>query len=179
MDNLALTRGGNIALASGAVAAGTTAGTIKTTATITYVIDGQFYSKSATDNIAFTGPTAGEGENLVGTFQPHLANQVRLYGLWLDVNGNFFVTQGPAAVPGDLANGIVSLQWPEAPRAYGDSAASSVASGPKYTIVAVARVSESSTGSTFVPNTTALATSGQLTVSFINLATLPGEPLRS
>ena len=45
MDNLSLSQGFTAALNSGALANGTNAGTVKTTATINFVLDGQFYSK--------------------------------------------------------------------------------------------------------------------------------------
>jgi hypothetical protein len=50
--------GGNITLNSGAVAAGTNAGSIKTTATVNYTVNGVFKSKAATDNIALPAPSA-------------------------------------------------------------------------------------------------------------------------
>lgn len=49
----------NRAFSSGAWAEGTNANTIKSTATIAYTIDGVFYSKAATDNIAMAAPAAG------------------------------------------------------------------------------------------------------------------------
>lgn len=180
MDNLALTRGAMLALTSGALAAGTGAGTVKTTATVTYVIDGQFYSKAATDNLALTAPL-GEGQQLVqplaGIFDSHKAGTVRLYGLFLDTAGNFFVTQGAPAVTTDLAAGVVPLQWPEAPRAYGDSITTTGA-GPKSVCVGCIRVSLTS-GAVFNIGTDLLTTAGNRTVTFYNLAAIPAEPLRS
>ena len=58
MDNLKLSQGGSFALTAGGLAEGTNANTYKTVNTITYVIDGVFKSKGATDNVAFT---AGHG----------------------------------------------------------------------------------------------------------------------
>ena len=82
--NLQEANSGNIAFASGALAAGTSAGTFKTTATVTYIIDGVFKSKAATDNLTFTsGHTA-------------LANyQACVFAVWLDASGNVTTTQGP------------------------------------------------------------------------------------
>ena len=187
MDNLALTRGGSFALASGAIAAGTTTGTWKTTATIPYFIDGQFQtSKVATDNLPMTAPT-GEGSFVsgiagAGSYQLHAAGKVGLYACWLDAAGNTYVTQGRLVNTVDLANGVAPLEWPEAPRVFPDSGAPANvnASVPKVVCIGAIRVSlNTSTALPYNVGVDALTTAGNRTVTFYNLACAPSEPLRS
>lgn len=82
--NLSQANSGFASLTSGAIAAGTNAGTFKTAATITYTSDGVLKSKSATDNLAFSsGHTALAG------------SQACLFGLFLDASGAVSTSQGP------------------------------------------------------------------------------------
>jgi hypothetical protein len=162
MDNLALSQGGNLAFTSGALDDGTTAGTIKTTATVTFTINGQFKSKGATDDvsIAYTGPSVyGDAGN--GAFTGQAGGSTRLYGVYLNAGGNFSVLPGPVVNSAALAAGAASLQFPSAQR---DKAC-----------IGVVRVAVTA-NTTFVPGTTALDASG-VTVTYINLSSVPGEPL--
>ncbi|RTL37160.1 MAG: hypothetical protein EKK53_21560 [Burkholderiales bacterium] len=177
MDNLQLSQGGNFALASGALAAGTAAGTVKTTAVIPYVIDGQFYSKAITDNMAVSvtlpatwgvatnGAFTGENRT-VQTAAGAVTGSVRLYGIYMDTAGALSFFPGPIAHPGDLANGTVPLQFPANRRG--------------RVFIGAMRV-QVNAGVTFVPGTNALGGTAATTglVTFINCATIPGEPLRS
>ena len=79
----------NLSLSSGAIAGGTTAGTFKTTATITYLINSIFKSLAATDNLAFSA-----SKNLAN-------NQSCLFGIWVDASGNVTTSQGPIVTTGD------------------------------------------------------------------------------
>jgi len=162
MDNLALSQGGNLAFTSGALDDGTVAGTIKTTATVTFTINGQFKSKGATDDvsIAYTGPSVyGDAGN--GAFTGQTGGSTRLYGVYLNAGGNFSVLPGPVVNSAALAAGAASLQFPSAQR---DKAC-----------IGVVRVVVTA-NTTFVPGTTALDASG-VTVTYINLSSVPGEPL--
>lgn len=88
--NIEQANSGYMSLSSGAIAAGTNAGSFKTTATITYTNNGILLSKGATDNLTFTaGHTA-------------LANsQACLFGLWLNSSGTVSTSQGPIVTTGD------------------------------------------------------------------------------
>lgn len=88
--NLEQSNSGYGSLSSGAIAITAAKAKFKTTATITYMLDGKFYSKGAADNLVFsTGHTA------------LAANQSCVFGLWLDSAGNVSTTQGPIVAAGD------------------------------------------------------------------------------
>jgi hypothetical protein len=164
MDNLALSQGGNLCFTSGGLVNGTNAGTIQTGSTITYTIDGEFKSKSATNNvsIAYTGPAVyGDAGN--GAFTGQTGGSTRLYGVYLDGAGNFSVLPGAIANTARLAAGSDSLQFPPTQR--------------NRACCGVVRVAVTA-NTTFVPGTTALNASG-VTVSYLNLSAIPGEPLRA
>ena len=164
-DNLQLSQGGNLAFTSGALAAGTNAGTIKTTATIVFTIDGVFKSKGATDNvsIAVSTPSGVYGDPGNGSFTGQTGGSTRLYGIFLDASGNVSIVPGAIVNTAQLAAGSASLQWPAPQR-------------NKACIGALRIAVTAST--TFVPGTTALDASG-VTASYYNLSSVPGEPLRS
>lgn len=86
--NLEQSNGGNIALASGGLAAGTTASQLKTVNTITYLANGVFKSKTAVAAIALSGTTLAIGQSC-------------LFGVFLDAAGNVTTTQGPIVNNGD------------------------------------------------------------------------------
>ena len=89
-QNLTDVVSGYAAFTSGALAIGTTTGTFKTASTVTFINNGIFKSKGATDNLAFsTGHT-----NLA-------ASQACLFGIWLDASGNVTTNQGPIVTAGD------------------------------------------------------------------------------
>ncbi len=88
--NIEQVNSGNLSLASAAMAEGTNANTYKTTATLAYTLNGVFYSKGATDNIAMTAAA--------GTVPPASA---ALYGVWIDKDGNFSNTRGPVVAAGE------------------------------------------------------------------------------
>lgn len=165
MDNLALSQGGNIALASGALANGTTAGTIKTTVVVPYLNDGQFYSKAITDNIAiaYTAAATVYGQPSNGSFTGGANGSTRLYGLYLDTSGNVTLECGPIVDTVALAAGSAALHFPPNKRG--------------LTVFGAVRIAVTS-GTTFIPGTTALGAAG-VTTTYLNLGTMPGEPLRS
>lgn len=78
----------NRAFSAAGLAEGTNANTIKTTATCAYTIDGIFYSKGATDNIALAAPDAGPA------FYQLPANSVCYLLIALDSSGNVKCIQG-------------------------------------------------------------------------------------
>lgn len=88
--NLEQFNSGFAALTSGALAAGTTTGTFKTTAAVTYANNGILLSKGITDNLAFSA-----GHTAVAP------SQSCLFGLWLDSAGNVTTSQGPIVAAGD------------------------------------------------------------------------------
>lgn len=88
--NLTQTNSGFLSLTAAGLAAGTNAGTFKTTNALTYTSNGLFKSKAATNNIAFT---AGHKA---------LANsQACLFGVWIDAAGAVSTTQGPIGTAGE------------------------------------------------------------------------------
>lgn len=170
-DNLALSLGGNFCLTKVALAAtGGATATIASTGTITYAIDGIFYTKSAlsaqsiavsitkpdgsVDNGSFTGATNA----VAGT-----SGSVRVYGIYLNSAGTVSVIPGPVCHAGELAAGIRSLQWP----------------APQKGMVCIGGVRVSLTsGTNFVPGTTNLNAAG-LTNAYYDTLVLPGSPLTS
>lgn len=167
-DNLSLSQGASIAFSSGALAAGTTSATIKTTATVTYTVDGAFYSKGATDNIAisYAGPSvyqaaAGGIQAVNGQFTGGTNGSTRLYLICLNAAGAVSIVPGPIEDSAELAAGRVALEFPDAPNLVCPIGAMRVAL---------------TAGTAFVPGTTALAAAG-VTTTFINLSTVPANPL--
>jgi hypothetical protein len=164
-DNLQLSRGGNLALASGALANGSTAGTVQTTATIPFTIDGVFFSKAATNNIPFAiaGLSAVYGQATDGSFTGAVGGSTRLYGLYMNTAGTVTAFPGPIVNSAELAAGTAPLHFPQ----------------PQKGLVCFGVVRIAVTASTtFVPGTTALNAAG-VTTTYLNLAQLPGEPLKA
>ena len=164
MDNLQLSQGGSIAFASGALAAGTTAGTIKTTVIVPYTIDGVFASKAITDNIPFTvAIPATFSTPANGAFTgAAVGGSVRTYGVYMDAAGTVTYYPGRITNAADLAAGVDTLQFTQ----------------PIKGRVCIGAVRVSLTANTtFVPGTTALGAAG-VTATFLNFATIPGEPLK-
>lgn len=167
-DNLSQTNGLTIALNSGALAEGTNANTIKTTAAIAYTIDGQFYSKSITDNIAisYTGPAvyqaaAGGVQAVNGGFVGGVNGSTRLYLLCLNAAGAVSIVPGEIVPTADLAAGTNALEFPDVP--------SGVCAFGALRIALTA-------GTAFTPGSVDLSASG-VTASFLNLADVPANPL--
>lgn len=167
-DNLSLSQGLTVALNSGALAEGTNANTIKTTADIAYVIDGQFYSKSTTDNIAisYSGASvyqaaAGGVQAVNGGFTGQVGGSTRLYLLCLSTAGAVSIVPGPIVNSTELAAGRVALQFPDAPRGVCPFGALRVAL---------------TAGTTFTPGSVDLSATG-VTATFLNLADVPANPL--
>lgn len=167
MDFNAPSTGLTFAQNSGALAAGTTAGTVKTTAAINYILNGSFYQKAITDNmsIAFSGPSVYQAPTGVGSvngsFTGGSNGSTRLYLLTLDASGNLAVVPGPIVDSAELAAGRVPLQFP-------DNAFTTCPIGALRIAVTA--------GTTFTPGATSLSASG-VTASFINLADVPAQPL--
>jgi hypothetical protein len=162
--NLQLSRGGSFALTSGALANGTTAGTIQTTATIAYTIDGTFSSKAATNNVPITmalDPVYGQPTD--GSFTGAVGGSTRLYGFYMDAAGVISVRPGPVVNSLDLAAGTAPLQYPAPLKSRCNFGAMRVAV---------------TASTTFVPGVTALNAAG-VTTTFLNLMQFPGEPIKS
>lgn len=81
---------GYMSLTAAGVAAGTNAGTYKTTNTLTYTSNGVFKSKAATNNVAFSSGHAALGNS-----------QACLFGVWINGAGDLSTSQGPIVAAGD------------------------------------------------------------------------------
>lgn len=88
--NLEQANSGYASITSAGLAAGTTTGTFKTSNTLTFINDGVFKSKSATDNLTFSS-----GHTAV------TASKACLFGVWIDASGNVTTSQGPIVNAGD------------------------------------------------------------------------------
>lgn len=143
---------GNICLNSGAVAAGTNAGSIKTTAIVNYTINGVFKSKAATDNIALPAPSVAS-DYTAGEFRSMAIGQKCLFALFLDGDGNF--SFGQSAIVGS------------------DEPAPVIAQKNGCAVVAVFTVK--TTSAIFVPGTTVLGTGN--TTTYYNTMVMPGSSL--
>lgn len=152
--NIEQLNSGYCAFNSGALAAGTNAGTVQNTAVINYINNGIFYSKAATNNMAPT--PAGTGPGYAARAIP--PGSVSILGFWLDAAGALSVTQGDVVASGGPT---------------------SVAPLPPYlnnrTLIGLAKVRTDGT-TTFTPGTTAFAATG-VTTTFFNTAVLPGTPI--
>ena len=166
-DFISPSTGITVALNSGALAAGTNAGTVKTTVAINYLLDGTFYSKAITDNmsIAYTGPTVYQAPGGVGTINGSFTGgsngSTRLYLLTLNAAGTLVVLPGPIVDSAELAAGRAPLQFPDDPI--------------NTCTIGALRVAVTA-NTTFTPGSVDLSASG-VTASFINLATVPANPL--
>jgi hypothetical protein len=164
MDNLALSQGGNLAFTSGALANGTNAGTIQIASTITFVVNGVFASKTATNNIAiaYAGP-AVYGTPADGSFTGQVGGSTRLYGLYMNAAGTVSILPGQIVNSAELAAGTAALNFP--------------AMQKDLVCFGVMRIALTA-NTTFVPNVTALTASG-VTTTYLNLSSIPAEPLRA
>lgn len=167
-SNLALDAGLSAAFSSGAWSEGTNANTVQNTATVTYTIDGRFYSKSATNNIAisYSGPAvyqaaAGGVATVNGGFTGGVNGSTRLFLICLDTSGNVSIVPGQIVDNAELTAGRVALMFPDLPNGLCATAALRVAV---------------TSGTNFTPGSVDLSASG-VTASFINLSTVPASPL--
>ena len=167
-DNLSLAQGLTVNLAAAGLAEGTNANTIQTANDITYTIDGKFYTKSATDNIAisYSGPSvyqaaAGGVQAVNGSFTGAVGGSTRLYLIALDAAGAASIVPGAIVNTGELTAGRVALQFPDAPKGVCPIGALRVAL---------------TAGTTFTPGSVDLSATG-VTATFIDLADVPSSPL--
>ena len=167
-DNQSLNRGLTMALNSGALAEGTNANTIQIATAINYAIDGRFFSKAITDNIAisYAGPSvyqaaAGGVQAVNGGFTGGVNGSTRIYGIFLDGSGAVSILPGPIVDSAELAAGRVALQWPDSP------AGVCPIGGLRIGLTA---------GVAFTPGQTDLSASN-VTDTFYNLADIPANPL--
>jgi hypothetical protein len=160
--------GATWALNSGGLAEGTNANTIQIATAINYVIDGRFYSKAITDNIAisYSGPTvyqaaAGGVGGMNGGFTGGVNGSSRLYLICLSTAGAVSILPGAIVDAVELAAGRVALQFPDAPI--------------NVCPIGALRI-DLTAGTAFTPGSVDLSASG-VTDTFINLATVPANPL--
>lgn len=167
-DNLSLASGASLCLASAGLAEGTNANTIQTANNITYTIDGRFYSKSATDNIAisYSGPAvyqaaAGGVQSVNGGFTGGVNGSTRMYLICMDTAGAVSIVPGQIVDSAELAAGRVALPFPQAPNGVCPVGALRIAL---------------TAGTAFTPGSTDLSASG-VTDTFYNLMDVPANPL--
>jgi hypothetical protein len=177
-----VTRNRNICFASGALTISATAAKFKTTANLTYTINGIFYALTAVDLMVFSaGHTAlaanqscffvvcadGSADSIatIKTYQgPRFTTQTRTVR---DSTGVTTVTEYVAvqAVP---ASGSFSTVWPNAAIVTTDVLRFLPDNIPD-TVCPIGSILVASGGSAFTPNTTALTGLG----TYYNYATLP------
>lgn len=151
MDNNALTFGGNFTLASAALAQGTAAAAINHGA-FAYANDGQIRSQSAGTSVAYS---AG---------MPNVSPASTRLFLWcVNAAGTVSSVAGPEVLTADLTAGRAALQYPVAPRGTTPFGATRV---------------QNASASPFVPGTTA-HNAANITTTYINLFSVPAEPIRS
>lgn len=167
-DNLSLSQGATFALTAAGLAEGTNANTIKTVNTCTFVIDGRFYSKTATDNVAisYAGPSvyqaaAGGVQAVNGGFTGGVNGSTRLYLICLSTAGAFSIVPGPIVDTAELAAGRVALQYPDDPIG--------------VCCIGALRVALTA-GTAFTPGSVDLSASG-VTATFQDLCDVPANPL--
>jgi hypothetical protein len=167
-DNLSQTQGATLAFNSGALAEGTNANTIQIAAAIAYALDGRFYSKAITDNIAisYSGATvyqaaAGGIQAVNGAFTGGVNGSTRIYSIFLDAAGAVSILPGQIVDSAELAAGRVALPFADAPRGVCPIGALRIAL---------------TAGTTFTPGSVDLSATG-VTATFYNLADIPASPL--
>ncbi len=159
-----------------ASAEGTNAATYKTTATATYTINGNFYSKGATDNVAFSSghKTLPDGYSC-------------LFVVCLDSSGNFSTVQGRAFKSETDVTGSTKYRGYEL-STIGEAGSSVARKGgdlEDYTsaflptsisssVCPVAVIKVATSGATFVPGTTDLG-AGTVTDTYYDISVLPAE----
>ena len=169
-DNLSMNSGATLCLASAGLAEGTNANTIQIANNVTYTVDGRFYAKSATDNIAisYAGASvyqaaAGGVQAINGTFTGGVNGSTRLYLIGLDASGAVSIAPGAIVDTAELTAGRVGLQFPDAPAGVCPIGALRIAL---------------TAGTAFTPGATDVSASG-VTDTFYNLADMPANPLTS
>lgn len=163
----------NLTLVSAALAMATTAALVKTTAAATFSIDGQLFTKAATDNIPFASQFTSSTYNPKPGVQA--AGTTALYGVFVDAAGTVTFVQGLPVATADLAAGQAALMFP--PNT-GAGAAPGAGLPRGRACLGFVRVAVAAGAAGFIPGTTALNASG-VTASFINTVSVPDEPLRS
>lgn len=88
--NISGANSGYLSLSAAGLAEGTNANTFKTTNTLTFVNNGAFKSKGATDNLPFSAGHAAVGPS-----------KACLFGVWIDASGNVTTSQGPIGAAGE------------------------------------------------------------------------------
>lgn len=88
--NFSDSNSGYLSLTSAVLAEGTNSGTFKTSSTLTYVNNGVFKAKSATDNLTFSSGHASVAPS-----------KACLFGVWIDADGNVTTSQGPIGTAGE------------------------------------------------------------------------------
>lgn len=145
--NIGQVNSGFVSLTAAGLAEGTNAATFKTSNTLTFINNGVFKSKNATDNLAFSAGHTALGQN-----------QACLFGVWIDGSGNVSTSQGPIVAAGD------PCPVPGVP-------ASSVETD-RVTLVGLIKVTTGAT--TFTPGTTDLG-AANVTDAYFDCMAMPGS----
>lgn len=152
-----------LALSSGALNLDAAATTYDTTATISFVIDGKFYSKTAVTN--GTTPTTDGNTGL--TFTVMTANQGCVIVWALNAAGTVIVTQGPVTALDSLSGLFSAPDAPQFPFVPDTSC-------PFAYVV----MKNGSTGSNFTIGSSNWDATG-MTTTVVNTACLPARPQTS
>ena len=143
------------AFTSGGLAIGSTTSQFSTANTITYAINGRFYSKAAAATQAFViEPNTGIVPTAPNTLQTLAAGQSCSFAVFLDASGNFTVAQGDIVDTG---------------------LATSVRPAPAGKCI-VGAIKIANATNPFIPGTTALSAAG-VTATYVNLAQHPGTTI--
>lgn len=147
---MSITKRDNFCAAFAALAEGTNANTFKTTAAVSYVINGRGYTKAATDNLPFSA-----GHTSLA------AKQKCAFFVMLDAAGAVTTVQS-SIVPNDQAAGYKSgaWDWPE----------------PAALCCIGAIVVDTRNAAVFVPNTTDLG-AADVTDTYVNAVLDYGLPI--
>jgi hypothetical protein len=133
--------------------------------TAAHIINGQFVTRAAAASQAWTvSENSGVyGDPGNGAFTGTVGGSTRLFGLFMNAAGTLTVKPGPIVNTAKLAAGEAALHFPQ-----------ELKDNVCFGAVRVAVTANT----TFVPGVTAQDAAG-VTTTYVNLACVPSEPLRS
>lgn len=102
--NLQSSNGYQVSTVSGLLAVATTTSLFKTvTNTLSFILNGQFYTKAPTDNVPFTiEPNSGIVPTAPNSFQVVAVGQACGFSIFIDATGAITVAQSPIVASGQL-----------------------------------------------------------------------------
>jgi hypothetical protein len=133
--------------------------------TLAHIINGQFVTRAAAASQAWpVSENSGVyGDPGNGAFTGAVGGATRLFGLFMNAAGTLTVKPGPIVNTAKLAAGEAALHFPQ-----------ELKDNVCFGAVRIAVTANT----TFVPGVTALNAAG-VTATYVNLASVPAEPLRS